>query len=254
MNRGTLILVAIALGSQTANAQSLVVSLSNHRVLVGSTYTGAQIAVFGGIERDGRTIARADPYDIAVTVTGPRKTLVVREKSQVGPFWLNTERRRFWEAPTFLAALTTRPIGEMGNPADARRLSLGLRNRLTRGDVAQSFDLDEGRFVEALIRLKGAEQLYTQVERGVTFLTPAMFRAAVVLPATAPPGNYEVQVELLSGGVRLANQQTNFEVVQIGFEQTLASFARNWGLFYGLATAALAMFFGWLATIIFRRD
>jgi hypothetical protein len=30
--------------------------------------------------------------------------------------------------------------------------------------------------------------------------------------------------------------------------------ARDWALFYGLATAVIAIFFGWLANVIFRRD
>jgi hypothetical protein len=32
---------------------------------------------------------RADPYDIVVTVRGPRRMLLVREKERVGPIWLN---------------------------------------------------------------------------------------------------------------------------------------------------------------------
>jgi uncharacterized protein (TIGR02186 family) len=105
-----------------------------------------------------------------------------------------------------------------------------------------------------LVRLKQQEGLYQQVERGVTYLTPTLFRAAVDLPATAPPGNYEVSVRLLSGSVEISRQQTSFEVVQIGFEQRVAEFARGWGLIYGLATALAAILFGWLATIVFRRD
>jgi uncharacterized protein (TIGR02186 family) len=181
-------------------------------------------------------------------------TALVREKARRGPLWLNNQQRRFVEAPAFLATYTTRTIAEMGSEEDARRLRFGLRNRLVTPASALSHDDDEARFVNALIRLKAEDRLYQEVERGVTFLTPSLFRAAVELPASAPTGEYEVVIELFSGQVPLARQQTSFEVVQIGFEQRVAWLARNWALVYGLMTALTAIFFGWLATIIFRRD
>jgi uncharacterized protein (TIGR02186 family) len=237
-----------------ARAEELVASLSTHRVLIGSNYTGAQIAVFGSVEREGRSVGRADPYDIIVTVIGPRRQVVVREKSQHGLLWLNDAQRKFADAPSFLASMTNRTMAEMGSAEDARRLQVGLRNRLLPTTSAAAADPGLLRFVDALIRLKTEDKLYQEIERGVTFLTPSLFRSNIVLPATAPTGNYEVVVELVSGSVSLARQQTSFEVVQIGFEQRVAWVARNWSLTYGLMTAVMALIFGWLATVIFRRD
>jgi uncharacterized protein (TIGR02186 family) len=245
---GAVLCVAPAVG------QNLVVSLSSHRVLISSNYTGAQIAVFGSIERDARTLSRGGEQDVVITVTGPRRHLLVRQKVQLAGVWINQPQRRFGDAPSYLAELTSRPLDQIGGAVDQQRLRLGLRNNL--GDQISflaSTD-EEERFTQALVRLKQQEGLYQQVERGVTYLTPTLFRAAVDLPATAPPGNYEVSVRLLSGSVEISRQQTSFEVVQIGFEQRVAEFARGWGLIYGLATALAAILFGWLATIVFRRD
>ncbi len=144
--RALLALFGAALGFAAlspAAAQTLVTTLSNHRVLIGSNYTGAQIGLFGVIERDARSTGRADPYDIVVTVSGPRRHLVVREKERQGPFWLNNEQRRFIDAPGYLSVLTTRPLAEMGSEEDARRLRLGLRNILTPPGAALSFDTGE---------------------------------------------------------------------------------------------------------------
>ncbi len=251
---GLALLAGCIVAPAKAVAQELITSLSTHRVLIGSNYTGAQIAVFGSVEREGRTVARAEPYDIVVTVTGPRRRVLVREKEQHGPIWLNSTQRRFGDAPSFFAIYTTRPIDEMMSEEDARRLQIGLANRLTPAGAGQAFDGPESRFTDALIRLKGAEHLYKEVERGVTFLTPSLFRAAIALPATAPTGNYDVSVELLAGPLVLARAQTSFEVVQIGFEERLALFARQASLAYGLFVVLLALVAGWLATVIFRRD
>jgi hypothetical protein len=40
----------------------------------------------------------------------------------------------------------------------------------------------------------------------------------------------------------------------VGFEQFVASSARDHGLLYGLATAGLALLTGWIASVVFRRD
>jgi uncharacterized protein (TIGR02186 family) len=109
-------------------------------------------------------------------------------------------------------------------------------------------------FRDALLRLKRREGLYLEQERGVTFLTPSLFRASIPLPATAPPGNYDVEVVLLADTVILARTQTSFEMVKIGFEQQVGEMARDLAPLYGGATALLALFFGYVASIIFRRD
>lgn len=237
-----------------AAAETLVTSLSTHRVLIGSNYTGAQIAVFGLIERDARSVARPGPYDLVVTITGPRQHVLVREKRRQGFVWVNDEQRRYGDAPAFLAVLSSRPLAEIGSEEDRRTQRIGLRNRLTPAGAGMSFDAGESRFTDALIRIRASRNLYQEVERGVTFLAPGLFRAAINLPATAPAGSYEVLVELYAGAVQLARQQTNFEVVQIGFEEGVGLFARHYSLAYGLVTALLALLSGWTATVIFRRD
>jgi len=42
--------------------------------------------------------------------------------------------------------------------------------------------------------------------------------------------------------------------VKTGFEQQVGDIARDWSTSYGFATAGLALMFGWIASVIFRRD
>jgi uncharacterized protein (TIGR02186 family) len=88
----------------------------------------------------------------------------------------------------------------------------------------------------------------------VTFLTPALFRAAIPIPDNAPTGNYDVDVKLFADGALLTHQQTALEVVKVGFEQFVATAAREHGLIYGIATAMLALLTGWFASVVFRKD
>jgi uncharacterized protein (TIGR02186 family) len=252
---GLLAVLAAGLASaMPACAESMIVALSSHRIAITSNYTGAQLAVFGSVERDARTIARADGYDIVVTVSGPREMIVVREKEPFGPFWINRSQRRFSETPAFIAVASNRPTAEIAADEAGRRLKLGLNNALIPQQAGLDLDPGEARFRKALIRVKGGGSLFTETERGVTFLSPSLFTARINLPATAPTGNYEVEVMLLAGSVPLARQSTNFELVKTGVEQRVAAAAADNRWLYGLTTVLLALSFGWLANLLFRRD
>jgi uncharacterized protein (TIGR02186 family) len=249
---GLLLLLLISL--VPAKAETLITSLSNHRVLINSNYTGTQIAVFGAIERDAQTVARATGFDVVVTVRGPRQFLTVREKERLGPVWINQEQQKFPTAPAYLGVLTSRPITEITSDQLRQRQKVGLEAIVNSADFTLQRNGADKPFREALFRLKAQEGLYLEDERGVTFLTPDIFRAGIPLPATAPPGNYEVDGTLFADTVILARTSTNFELVKTGFEEQVGAVARDWSLLYGLATAVIAIFFGWLANVIFRRD
>lgn len=252
--RALWLLLAALLPAASAHAETLITSLSSHRVLITSNYTGTSIAVFGAIERDAQTVARATTYDVVVTTRGPGQHVVVRRKEQLGPIWINQDQQKFPLAPSYLSVLTSRPIEAITSDQLRLRQKVGLRAIIDAPDFTNVRDGADQPFRDALYRLKARDGLYLEDERGVTFLTPSLFRASIPLPATAPPGNYEVEVTLLADTVVLARTNTNFELVKTGFEQQVGDIARDWSVFYGVATALVALFFGWLASVIFRRD
>lgn len=245
-------LSALLLAS-AARAEALIASVSSHQIQITSNYTGDQVTVFGLVERDGRTVSRGDPYDIVITVRGPQRMLLVRQKERLGPIWINRTQRRFPESSVFLMVASNRPLNEILSAEAAVRDRIGVFNA-QRSQAMAEIDPDRQRFREAMVRLLEDKGLYVEAERGVTFLSPALFSAPIDVPATAPTGTYEVEVILYAGGVQLARQTTNFEVIKTGIEQGLATGAHDRPLLYGLATGALALLFGWLASVIFRRD
>src|SRR5207249_2287029 len=89
--RPTLLAAAalIASAAPPAAAERLVTSLSQHRVMVTSSFTGSEVVLFGGIERDPETSSLRTSYDIAVTVTGPHQSIVVYRKERVLGIWVN---------------------------------------------------------------------------------------------------------------------------------------------------------------------
>jgi uncharacterized protein (TIGR02186 family) len=81
-----------------------------------------------------------------------------------------------------------------------------------------------------------------------------VFRAEIPVPAQAPFGNYDVNVKLFSGGNMAAQAASAYEVVKVGFEQFVATAAREHSILYGIAAVMMAMFTGWFASVVFRKD
>jgi uncharacterized protein (TIGR02186 family) len=69
-----------------------------------------------------------------------------------------------------------------------------------------------------------------------------------------PIGTYDVEIKLFADGALVARTETAFEIVKVGFEQFIATTARQNGLAYGLVTAFMALMTGWMASIVFRKD
>jgi uncharacterized protein (TIGR02186 family) len=256
-----LLKLAIALGccsvgAAPAAAERIIASMSLHRVLVTSNFTGTQITLFGAIERDHPAQQLRPHYDVVVTVTGPRQNAVIRRKGRVLGIWANVDSRTFVNVPIYLAVLTNRPIDALASTETARRLQIGLKNiqlpQQIGPDVADV--VPEDPFRANFLRLKTEQQLYSERTNGVTFLTPTLFRADIPLPPNAPIGNYDVDVKLLFDGNQITRTRSAFELVKIGFEQFVAEAAHKHGLLYGLATALMAFLTGWFASVVFRRD
>jgi uncharacterized protein (TIGR02186 family) len=233
-------------------AEELVLALSTREVAITSTYTGADVTVFGHIERDARTIARTGDYDIVVQVQGPTGDIVLHRKGQFGFIWLTENRRRYAGVPLYFATLTSRPLSLITDENTRQRLKLGLEYFLPpTPDVSER---DEFGFRNALLRLRREEGAVADVESGVNMIRPNLFTARISLPAKAPTGLYLVNISLLSEGVPLRTAQAGFVVRKVGFDAYIANAARNDAALYGILTVLIAVLLGWLANLVFRRD
>jgi uncharacterized protein (TIGR02186 family) len=243
------------LAAGPAAAERLIVSLTNHRVMITSNYTGIELVLFGAVERDTASIERKGPYDIVATITGPRESLRTRRKQRVLGIWVNTAARTFVDPPSYLAVLANRPLDAITNAANQRRLRIGIANtplpELIHNDIGE---VANDPFRAALVRLMRERGLYNEEPDAVTFLTPTLFRAAIPLPAQVPIGDYTVDVKLFADGNLIAQTNSAFEIVKVGFEQFVANAAREHGILYGLATTMMALATGWIASVAFRRD
>lgn len=248
-------LAALLALAAPAAAEQLVIALSTSDIRIDSDFTGDAITLFGVIERDEATVSRASPYDVAVLVRGPTEPVVARRKEPLLFLWVNRSSETFTAAPSYYALSSTRPLDEMAAPQTLRRFGLGFDHiPLQVAETAEAATDPE--FREAFIRLRKEAGLYSEFAGGVDFIgaSDSVFRSAAWIPSNAPDGRYTVEVFLFSGEAFLAHQQATLNVTKVGFEQFMFEASHNNAILYGLACVLLALFTGWLAGVIFRRD
>jgi uncharacterized protein (TIGR02186 family) len=252
---GSLVLAAV-LATSPVRAERLIASVSNHRVTVTPNYSGEELVLFGSVEKDAQTSASHTNYDLVVTVSGPRADMVTRRKERKFGIWINTDSRQFLKVPSYLAIFSNRPYDAIASPEVQRRQQLGLNNVLLTQRVGPDYAdvVPEDAFRSAFIRLRSEHGLYRENTSAVTFLTPTLFRTGIPLPGEVPIGTYDVEIKLFADGALVTRTETAFEIVKVGFEQFIATTARQNGLAYGLVTAFMALMTGWMASIVFRKD
>ena len=254
--RTAIVVAALVLAASPAAAERIVASLSTHRVMITSSFSGLDLVLFGSVERDAQTQPRRSGYDLVVTVTGPRQALVTRRRERVFGIWVNVDSETFADVPSYLAVLSSKPLEAIASGDTLRRYQIGLRRTFlplqSQPEVSQV-----GRdtpFRAALFRLREQQGLYLENTGGVTFLTPTLFRTTIPLPAEIVTGSYEVDLKLFADGNMVGRANSAFEIAKAGFEQFVANSAISHGLLYGIVTVMMALVTGWLASVVFRRD
>jgi uncharacterized protein (TIGR02186 family) len=253
---GLAFLSGAMLTASDARAERLIVSVSNHRVTVTPNYAGEELVLFGSVEKDDKTPANRGNYDLVVTVSGPRADMVTRRKERRFGIWVNNDYRQFLKVPTYLAVFSNRPIEAIAAREVQRRQQLGLNNVLLTQRVGPDYAdvVPHDAFRSAFVRLRAQHGLYREDGSAVIFLTPTLFRTGIPLPGEVPIGTYTVEIKLFAEGALVAKTDTAFEIVKVGFEQFVATAARQNGFVYGLVTALMALMTGWMASIVFRKD
>lgn len=244
-----------ALTSQPARSETLVTSLSAPEVSITSNFTGAEIVVFGVIERDAVTVSRPEPYDVAVVITGPPEDVVTRRKDRLLGVWVNRGSLTFLDVPSFYALHVSRPLEDVAANIVLKRRQIGVYNLILPAATGPGEQFAISRdYRDAFVRLRLKSGLYTEKAGAVKFLNKSLFRTTVPLPANVPDGDYKATIHLFRGGALLASQEQKLTIAKTGFEQVTYTLAQHQALLYGLACVLMAIFTGWVAGVVFRRD
>lgn len=238
----------LAFLSAPATAAPLVADLSDHQIAIRSTFTGADILLFGSVNAPEEIKA-----DVVVVVRGPERAVTVRKKSQIGPIWANTSSIRFDRTPGFYWVASTEPLGTIAPPTLLDRQQIGL-NHLSLPVHSEETNTDNvPGFRSALIRNRMAEGLYGEEPDAIRFVGPGLFRTTIRLPANVPVGTYRVQAFLLIDGKIEGAHFSPLFIDKSGIEREIYTLATHQPFLYGALAVAIAVLAGWGAGAIFRK-
>lgn len=248
--RALLLLLAAPLALGAAKPR-LVPDLSQERVEIRYSFTGAELLLFGAIlYPGGRT--PSEQADIAVVVKGPVQPLVVREKQKVAGIWMNVESARFRSAPAFYAVASSRPLSKLVDERTAAIYELGLQNLSLSPGGGKSPEVQR-RFEAGLVDLMQRRQLYFEDPRGVKITDHVLYRARIPIPARVPVGEYTAETFLIREGRVIAGAVREIRIEKLGFERDVAEAADRWSFAYGVAAVAMSLLLGWGGSAVFRK-
>lgn len=242
---------APALGQEPVR-ESIQIGLSTDTIGITSSFSGADLTIFGALENADPEVRRTGRYDVVVVLEGPPRLATVRRKERFFGLWINRQAESFENVPASYSIATTRAVQDITTETSYRQLALGAPNLAFNLGAAENERIDE--FSGALRAIKRNTGLYTERIGGVRFLSQNLFRASLAIPANVPVGTHRARAFLFRNGVFIDEMSAPLVIVKSGFEATIYNMAKTQGLTYGLFAVALAVVTGWLGRVMFRRD
>jgi uncharacterized protein (TIGR02186 family) len=232
-----------------AQAEEVVIGLSQDTVSISTAFDGSEILIFGAIKREAEI--PDDPLVVVVTVAGPLQPLTVRRKAKRFGIWVNTDAVEVDAAPSFYAIATSAPWEDSISATEDLRHKVSINNAI-RSVGAPNTVPDSQSFTEAVIRIRKAANQYQLNENAVDLREQTLFSTSITLPANLTEGTYPTRILLTRNGAVVSQFETEIDVRKVGLERWLYVLSRQQPLLYGLMSLAIAIAAGWGASAAFR--
>ena len=229
----------------------LVPDVSQRRIDIIYSFTGAELLLFGAILYPGGRVPDAHA-DIVVVLRGPAEPILVREKQKIAGIWMNADSARFRSMPSFYAVASARPLSELVDQRTAAIYELGVDNLQLSPSSLEAAE-EQKRFEAGLVDLKRRGGFYVEDAHGVEITDSVLYRARISIPARVPVGKYTAETFLIQDGRVLAVAVRDVEIDKSGFERFVTMASQRYGFLYGLCAVMISLLAGWGASLLFRR-
>jgi uncharacterized protein (TIGR02186 family) len=247
-----LMFAPILLLTMAASNPVLIPDVSQRKIDIVYSFTGAELLLFGAILYPGGRVPSRDA-NIVVVLRGPSQSLIVREKHKLGGLmWVNAESAQFRSAPGYYAIAGSKPLNELVDERTAAIYELGLGS-LHLSPASGKLPEAQQRFESGFVDLLKKTDLYSQSSNAVEITDGVLYRARIHIPARVPVGTYTAETFLIRDGRVLAAATRDIEINKSGFERFIAEWSQNQPFSYGIVAVFLSLLFGWGASTIFRR-
>ena len=241
-----LLIIILSLNSFTVFAKdNLVTDLSESTVEISSTFSGADILLFGAY--DGQ---KND--DIIVVVSGQNGNIKVDRKEKKFGIWMITESIKFTNIPKYYYIASNRKIKDITNTTEIKKRKLDFNSFELKNDKIDYNNLDK-KWYEALKRNMKKKQFWKIEENSIKLNKNTLFRKTLSLPSNVSTGMYNVKILHYRKGNLISQEESKIKIDRTGISANIYNFAQNFSAIYGIIAVIIALFFGWLTNFIFRR-
>lgn len=221
-------------------AGPMVADISQSTIQIHSGFNGTELLVFG---------ARNARGDLIIAVRGPSTNVRLRHKERIAGMWMNVDQKRYNAIPMFYAIASTRPLNKIAPAYTLNQLGLGQQAVVSRGNPQASSEFNKALRETLEAKLRWQEPFGT-----ITYFGESLFKARLHLPNTMPRGAYSVEVYLFDEGRPVAFQTIPLNAFKTGMDATIFDEAQRHPWFYGISAILMALFGGWLAHRLFKKD
>ena len=244
--KNILLIIIIALNSFTVFAKdNLVTDLSESTVEISSTFSGADILLFGAY--DGQ---KND--DIIVVVSGQKGNIKVDKKEKKFGIWMIAESIKFLNVPKYYYIASNRKIEEITNKSEIKKRKLDFNNFELKNNKIDYKNLDK-KWYEALKRNMKKKQFWKIEENSIKLNKNTLFRKTLSLPSNVSTGMYNVKILHYRKGNLISQEESKIKIDKTGISANIYNVAQNFSAIYGIIAVIVALFFGWFTNFIFRR-
>jgi uncharacterized protein (TIGR02186 family) len=247
----SLLLPGLAAAAEAPRPEQVQSDISTREISIESNFTGIEIVLFGSVDFSRAPTPDEGPYDVIMTIRGPNRPIVVRQKERAAGLWMNGPSKTFPSVPGFYAVLASRPFRAIAPDDTLKKLGIGFSS-LDFGKSVEGEPADDG-FRANLIRLQQEDALFQEDDDAISFIGRSLFRGSVDLPVNVPIGRYTTQVFLFRDGKLLSQSHSSLQVHKVGFERVVYMLAFQYPFAYGLLAVLMAVSAGLLAYAAFRR-
>lgn len=238
------ILTAALVFSFAVPARAMSIDVSDDVIKVTTGFNGTAMTVFGTQDKPGTVV---------IVLEGPPKAVTIRKKSRVLGLWTNTDSREYHNVPGFYQVAASGPLSLVASDEVLKQNRIGIANLPIVPDKGAD-KADTAEFTSALFKMQQDHHLFVDDIAPLAYPGPMLFKAHFKMPALVPPGQYKVSAYLFQDGHIIEQDTAPFVIIPEGLSANMRIFATQNGLLYGLTGLLMALFAGWLATVLLKRD
>ncbi len=221
--------------------------LAPDSIRIGAFFDGAYVRVTGEVPQGA---------SVVVEVSGKRTEQQLLRKGRHWDIWMNLGEVDVENAPSVYFALSTAPDAFSSAAGSPTFGYARLRQRVS-FKMTHRHGLERRELFKEFVALKESEGLYGMFPGGLHLSESSPGQSTVEgefrIPSRIDPGDYQVRLSVVEDGRVLRSDVADLRVQMGGLPALLSSLAQNHGALYGLLAIFIAVVFGFLIGVIFRK-